>query len=83
MVKPGGAAVTPSASGPAVAAGAEVVNRHLEGQQGVRARNSDNTGIAEVLQRTPQVSLEKGLAKTYAWIDEKVRARLEQWSEER
>jgi len=36
--------------------------------QGVRGRNSDNSKLREVLHWEPQVSLEEGLAKTYAFI---------------
>ncbi len=36
--------------------------------QGVRGRNSDNTLIKKLLKWEPTISLEKGLAKTYAWI---------------
>lgn len=43
--------------------------------QGVRGRNSDNALVNEVLGWGPRISLEEGLAKTYRWIDEQVRAR--------
>jgi GDP-D-mannose 3', 5'-epimerase len=48
--------------------------KHIEGPQGVRGRNSDNTRLREVLGWEPQVSLEDGLARTYAWIEDQVRA---------
>jgi GDP-D-mannose 3',5'-epimerase len=41
---------------------------HIEGPQGVRGRNSDNTLAKQVLNWEPQVSLEEGLARTYHWI---------------
>jgi GDP-D-mannose 3',5'-epimerase len=41
--------------------------------QGVRGRNSDNTRLREVLGWEPQISLEKGLARTYKWIQEELR----------
>jgi GDP-D-mannose 3', 5'-epimerase len=54
-------------------AGVPIVLRHVPGPQGVRGRNSDNTRLREVLGWEPQVSLETGLAQTYAWIEEQVR----------
>ena len=48
----------------------------MAGPQGVRGRNSDNTRLREVLSWEPQISLEVGLARTYAWIEEQVRAKL-------
>jgi len=36
--------------------------------QGVRGRNSDNALCKKVLNWQPQISLEKGLSKTYDWI---------------
>ena len=46
------------------------LERHykLDAPQGVRGRNSDNTLIQERLGWEPQITLEDGLAKTYAWI---------------
>ena len=52
----------------------DVVKRHVPGPQGVRGRNSDNSRLRHVLGWQPQVSLEQGLAKTYAWIEAQVRA---------
>jgi nucleoside-diphosphate-sugar epimerase len=57
-------------------AGISIKKVHVEGPQGVRGRNSDNTRLREVLGWEPQISLEDGLARTYAWIEEQVRARL-------
>ncbi|MDQ4143476.1 MAG: NAD-dependent epimerase/dehydratase family protein [Actinomycetota bacterium] len=57
-------------------AGVDVVKQHIEGPQGVRGRNSDNTRLREVLGWEPQTTLEEGLAKTYAWIEGQVRAKL-------
>jgi nucleoside-diphosphate-sugar epimerase len=54
-------------------AGLEVALKHVEGPQGVRGRNSDNTLLREVLGWEPQISLEEGLARTYPWIAEQVR----------
>lgn len=46
--------------------------KHIEGPQGVRGRNSDNSRIREVLGWEPSISLEEGLAPTYRWIEKKV-----------
>ena len=54
------------------AAGAEVTKKHIDGPQGVRGRNSDNTLLREVLGWEPKISLEDGLARTYSWIEEQV-----------
>jgi nucleoside-diphosphate-sugar epimerase len=47
-------------------------NYNLSAPQGVRGRNSDNALILEKLGWEPSVSLEDGLAKTYAWIYEQM-----------
>jgi len=57
-------------------AGIRVVKRHIDGPQGVRGRNSDNTLLREVLMWEPQVSLEEGLSRTYRWIEEQARYKL-------
>jgi len=50
-------------------AGKKISKRYdLTKPQGVRGRNSDNTRLNQVLSWEPAVSLEAGLAKTYAWI---------------
>lgn len=55
------------------AAGTTIQKNHVDGPQGVRGRNSDNTKLREVLGWEPAISLEDGLAKTYAWIEDQVR----------
>ncbi len=45
---------------------------HIDGPQGVRGRNSDNTLLREVLGWEPSTSLEDGLAVTYRWIEKQV-----------
>jgi nucleoside-diphosphate-sugar epimerase len=40
----------------------------LDAPQGVRGRNSDNTLIKQKLGWEPEITLEDGLEKTYAWI---------------
>lgn len=58
-------------------AGIEIVKKHVPGPQGVRGRNSDNARLRQVLGWEPEISLEEGFARTYAWIEGQVRARLE------
>ena len=55
------------------AAGIKVHKKHIDGPQGVRGRNSDNTRLREVLHWQPEVTLEEGLARTYRWIEAQVR----------
>lgn len=55
-------------------AGVKLRKKHIPGPQGVRGRNSDNTRLREVLGWEPAVSLEAGLAQTYAWIEAQVQA---------
>jgi nucleoside-diphosphate-sugar epimerase len=50
-------------------AGVPIIKRHVPGPQGVRGRNSDNTRLRQVLGWEPSISLEEGLAATYAWIE--------------
>ncbi len=57
-------------------AGISITKKHVPGPQGVRGRNSDNTCLRQVLQWEPQISLEEGLARTYAWIDRQVREKM-------
>jgi nucleoside-diphosphate-sugar epimerase len=59
-------------------AGMSIIKRHIPGPQGVRGRNSDNTRLRKVLGWEPRISLEEGLARTYAWVEAQVRARLHQ-----
>jgi len=49
--------------------------RHVDGPQGVRGRNSDNSRLRTALGWEPSISLEGGLVSTYQWIEEQVRAR--------
>ena len=54
------------------AAGTQIVKKYVDGPQGVRGRNSDNTKLREVLAWEPEISLEDGLAATYKWIEQEV-----------
>jgi nucleoside-diphosphate-sugar epimerase len=58
-------------------AGIEIVKQHVPGPQGVRGRNSDNTRLRETLEWAPEIPLEEGLAETYAWIEDQVKAKVE------
>eukprot|EP01084_Bolivina_argentea_P075979 137684_1 len=40
---------------------------HIDGPEGVRGRNSDNSLIKKVLNWAPQITLEQGLNQTYIW----------------
>lgn len=59
------------------AAGFKITKKHVDGPMGVRGRNSDNTRLREVLGWEPSITLEEGLARTYAWIEQEVRARIQ------
>ncbi len=51
-------------------AGKDIKRRYnLDKPQGVRGRNSDNSRLREVLAWVPQISLERGLERTYRWIE--------------
>jgi Nucleoside-diphosphate-sugar epimerases len=53
-------------------AGVSIKKNHIDGPQGVRGRNSDNTKLRQVLGWEPSISLEEGLTKTYEWIERQV-----------
>jgi nucleoside-diphosphate-sugar epimerase len=56
------------------AADKHISRRHnLKGPQGVRGRNSDNSLLRNVLGWEPSITLKKGLAMTYPWIEEELR----------
>jgi len=57
----------------AAIAGIRIIRKHVPGPQGVRGRNSDNTRLRAVLNWEPEISLEEGLTRTYAWIEQEVR----------
>jgi GDP-D-mannose 3', 5'-epimerase len=46
---------------------------HIQGPQGVRGRNSDNTRLLQVLGWEPSTPLDEGLVPTYRWIEKSVR----------
>src|SRR5690606_8708627 len=57
-------------------AGIDIVKKHIDGPQGVRGRNSDNSKLREVLKWEPAISLEEGLGHTYRWIEAQLREQL-------
>lgn len=57
-------------------AGVQLEKRHVEGPQGVRGRNSDNTLVKQVLSWEPSTTLEQGLTVTYNWIEDQVKKSL-------
>lgn len=55
-------------------AGKRIAKVHnLQGPQGVRGRNSDNSLLRQVLGWEPSITLREGLAQTYPWIAEQLR----------
>jgi nucleoside-diphosphate-sugar epimerase len=61
----------------ATIASLKIRKKHVPGPQGVRGRNSDNTRLRQVLGWEPGISLEEGLTRTYHWIEDQVRAKLQ------
>jgi GDP-D-mannose 3',5'-epimerase len=58
-------------------AGIEVSrNYDLSAPQGVRGRNSDNTQLKAALGWEPSVTLQEGMAQTYAWIYDQLSERV-------
>jgi GDP-D-mannose 3',5'-epimerase len=53
---------------------ADITLRHVDGPQGVRGRNSDNSRLREVLRWEPAIPLEAGLGQTYRWIEKQARS---------
>lgn len=55
-------------------AGKRIVPRHdTTRPQGVRARNSDNARLREILHWEPRIPLQEGLTTTYRWIEQQLR----------
>ena len=50
----------------------EVSVKHIDGPLGVRGRNSQNDRIRDCLHWDYTVSLEEGIRRTYAWVNEQV-----------
>lgn len=49
-------------------------HHNLNGPQGVRGRNSDNSRLREILGWEPSILLRQGLQLTYPWIEEQLRS---------
>ena len=62
-------------------AGFKIEKKHIDGPQGVRGRNSDNTKLLKTLGWEPAISLEDGLTTTYSWIEDQVKASLSEKNE--
>jgi nucleoside-diphosphate-sugar epimerase len=50
----------------------DITIRNIDGPQGVRGRNSDNSRLREVLGWEPRTTLHEGLRETYRWIEKQV-----------
>ncbi len=46
--------------------------RHIDGPQGVRGRNSDNSRLRDVLGWEPRTSLVDGIVPTYRWVEKQL-----------
>ena len=59
----------------AAAANKVITKRHnVNGPQGVRGRNSDNSRLRQVLGWEPSITLREGIKRTYPWIAQQVNA---------
>lgn len=56
------------------ASGKTLTKKYVEGPQGVRGRNSDNSLIRTTLGWEPSIPLEEGLTATYKWVQSQVEA---------
>ncbi|MDP3789503.1 MAG: NAD-dependent epimerase/dehydratase family protein [Candidatus Omnitrophota bacterium] len=54
------------------AAGVKLKKVYVDGPQGVRGRNSDNSLCKKILGWAPEIDLETGISKTYEWIKNQV-----------
>lgn len=55
-------------------ANVSIIRRHISGVIGVRGRSSDNALIQDRLGWEPSTTLQTGIEKTYAWVEDQVRA---------
>jgi GDP-D-mannose 3',5'-epimerase len=57
----------------ALVSGKIIHKKHINGPQGVRGRNSDNSLIKKELNWAPEKTLKWGIEKTYLWISEQLK----------
>ena len=58
------------------ASGKKITKKYnLNAPQGVRGRNADLTLMKKILKWEPEITLEKGMAKTYEWVNEQINSR--------
>jgi GDP-D-mannose 3',5'-epimerase len=57
-------------------AGIAIEKKHVPGHQEVRGRDSNKTRLPQILGWELEISLEERLARTYAWIEEHMQARM-------
>jgi GDP-D-mannose 3',5'-epimerase len=57
----------------ATIANKKIIKKHIDGPQGVRGRNSENSLIKKELNWAPTNSLKWGLEKTYPWISQQIK----------
>ena len=57
----------------ALVSGKIIHKKHINGPQGVRGRNSDNSLIKKELHWAPEKTLKWGIEKTYLWISEQLK----------
>ena len=55
----------------------KIARKHIDGPQGVRGRNSDNTLLEKITNWNPKITLEEGLRQTYNWIEDQVKIKHE------
>ena len=51
----------------------QVSIKHIDGPLGVRGRNSNNETIRNILEWDYEYTLQKGIDKTYEWIESQIK----------
>lgn len=57
------------------AAGTNITRKHIDGPQGARGRQVDNSRLRNELGWNPTISLAQGIERTYEWVEAEVIAR--------